>query len=145
MPARKLKVEVLDAKGNRYTLTFEGNVSRDKVLNLLDFIDLLGGASDNSFEWRSTSGDDSKFSRLSDCVKSHFAFRWFDSGDAQKLYEQEFREPISLSTVSTYLARMVDRGLLLRKGAGTKVKYRLATLASQGSVPGLKDNRRILE
>jgi len=141
MSAKKLKVEAFDAKGNHYTLTLEGNFSRDKVLNLLDLMDLLGGSPDDGFERRSTSGGPSKFDKLSSLMKQYFSFRWFDSSDAQKLYEQEFGGPIGLSTVSTYLSRMTARGFLTRKGTGTRVRYRLFTAPRQEIVDGLKDNK----
>ena len=44
MPARKIRVELFDSDGNRYTIAFEGQVTRDKALRLLDLVELLGGA-----------------------------------------------------------------------------------------------------
>ena len=44
MPARKMRVELFDSDGNRYTIAFEGQVTRDKALRLLDLVELLGGA-----------------------------------------------------------------------------------------------------
>ncbi|MEM2102969.1 MAG: hypothetical protein QXM22_05605 [Candidatus Bathyarchaeia archaeon] len=133
----KFKIEIRDVKGNRYTLTFEGKISRDKILNLLDFVELLGDAADDNFDLHGALKSMPKFSKLINLVKGHLMFRWFDSADAQKLYEQEYGEPISLSTVSTYLTRMVARGFLLRKGTGNKVKYRFAK-ASQEVTSDLK-------
>ena len=43
MPARKMRVELFDSEGNRYTIAFEGQVTRDKALRLLDLVELLGG------------------------------------------------------------------------------------------------------
>ena len=43
MPARKMRVELFDSDGNRYTIAFEGQVTRDKALRLLDLVELLGG------------------------------------------------------------------------------------------------------
>jgi hypothetical protein len=44
MPARKMRVELFDSDGNRYTIAFEGQVTRDKALRLLDLVELLGSA-----------------------------------------------------------------------------------------------------
>ena len=45
MPARKMRVELFDNEGNRYTVAFEGQITRDKALRLLDLVELLGGTS----------------------------------------------------------------------------------------------------
>jgi len=141
MPAKKFKVEVFDAEGNRYTLTFEGNVSRDKVLNLFDLMDLLGGTAEGDSGRRSTSSNGSKFDNLCLLVRRNFAFNWFCSKDVQKVYEQELNKPVSLSTVSTYLARMVNRGFLTRKGSANNMRYKLVTLPRQDVTDLLKDNK----
>ena len=141
MPARKFKVEVFDVKGNRYALTFEGNVSRDKVLNALDLMDLLGGPTEEPSEWRSISGGVSKFDKICLLVRQNFPFNWFSSKDVQKLYEQELTQPVSLSTISTYLARMTNRGLLIRKGSANNMRYTLVSLPKQNAPSFLKDNK----
>ena len=43
MPARKMRVELFDSEGNRYTIAFEGQITRDKAVRLLDLVELLGG------------------------------------------------------------------------------------------------------
>ena len=43
VPAKKIKLEVYDESGNRYTITFEGRVTREKALHILDVVELLGG------------------------------------------------------------------------------------------------------
>jgi len=59
-------------------------------------------------------------------IQKNFPLVWFSSKDVQSIYEQELKEPIGLSTVSTYLARMTNRGLLLRAGESSNLKYKLA-------------------
>ncbi len=43
LPAKKMRVELFDSEGNRYTVAFEGQITRDKALRLLDLVELLGG------------------------------------------------------------------------------------------------------
>ena len=53
------------------------------------------------------------FSRLEKVqlvIQKNFPLIWFSSKDFQSIYEQELKEPISLSTVSTYLSRMATKG-----------------------------------
>jgi len=130
MPARKMRVELFDSEGNRYTIAFEGQVTRDKALRLLDLVELLGGMPDegaNSVAGNVlTSNNLSRFEKVRLIIQKNFPLVWFSSKDVQTVYEQELKEPVSLSTVSTYLARMTNRGLLLRAGEGGNLKYKVA-------------------
>ena len=56
MPARKMRIELFDSEGNRYTISFEGRVTREKALHILDLVELLGGVTDG--------GDKGRFSIL---------------------------------------------------------------------------------
>ncbi len=64
MPARKMRVEVFDGNGNRYTVTFQGQVTREKALRLLDLVELLGGIPTGNQEWESTTLGLSKFDKI---------------------------------------------------------------------------------
>jgi len=130
MPARKMRVELFDSEGNRYTIAFEGQVTRDKALRLLDLVELLGGMPGE----RATSGAGnaltsnnlSRFEKVRLVLQKSFPLVWFSSKDVQAVYEQDLKEPVSLSTVSTYLTRMTNRGLLLRAGESNSLKYKIA-------------------
>jgi len=52
----------------------------------------------------------------------------------QTVYEQELKQPISLSTVATYLARMAAKGLLQKTGPSNNLKYKLASSAPQAAI-----------
>lgn len=129
MPARKMRVELFDSEGNRYTIAFEGQVTRDKALRLLDLVELLGGMPGegaNSGAGNVLTGNKlSRFEKVRLVIQKNFPLVWFSSKEVQSVYEQELKEPVSLSTVSTYLARMTNRGLLLRAGEGSNLKYKV--------------------
>ncbi len=129
MPAKRMRVEVFDDQGNRYTVGFEGAVTREKALGLLDIVELLGGVPHQPEVV--TAVGVPKFDKTRSLVKKYFPFTWFSSKDMLDAYEKEFNEPISLSTVSTYLARMADRGYLLRRGAASRRTYMIATKLAQ--------------
>jgi hypothetical protein len=138
MPARKMRVELFDNDGNRYTVAFEGQITRDKALRLLDLVELLGGMPN---EGQSTSNStpalpnsSSRFDKVQMVIQKSFPLIWFASKDIQSFYEQELKEPISLSTVSTYLSRMATKGLLLRTGSGNCLKYKAAPNLPQASI-----------
>ena len=137
MPARKMRVELFDGEGNRYTVAFEGQVTRDKALRLLDLVELLGGMPDGASSAVAGVSADKSFSRFEkvrSVIQKSFPLVWFSSRDIQSAYEQELKEPVSLSTVSTYLARMANRGLLLRAGENNNMKYKAAPQVAHATI-----------
>jgi len=138
MPARKMRVELFDSEGNRYTINFEGDITRDKALRLLDLVELLGGTSSGRADPNANPALPkevlSKYNKIRTIVQKHFPLVWFTSREAQALYEQELKEPIGLSTVATYLTRMTTRGVVLKNGSSNKLKYKLALNIPQATV-----------
>ena len=130
MPARKMRVELFDSEGNRYTIAFEGQITRDKAVRLLDLVELLGGMpGENTPPGVSNtvaSKSYSRFEKVRSVIQKSFPLIWFSSRDVQSIYEQELKEPVGLSTISTYLARMANRGLLVRAGESNSLKYKVA-------------------
>jgi hypothetical protein len=130
MPARKMRVELFDSDGNRYTIAFEGQVTRDKALRLLDLVELLGGAPGESSVANAGPAMPtptlSRFEKVQLVIQKNFPLIWFSSKDIQSVYEQELKEPVSLSTISTYLSRMATKGMLMRTGGSSNLKYKTA-------------------
>ena len=130
MPARKMRVELFDSEGNRYLISFEGQVTRDKAVRLLDLVELLGGVpggGGNQDFNPALAREPSKYDKVRATVQKHFPLVWFCSREVQSVFEQEFREPIGLSTVATYLARMAGKKLLIKAGPSNSLKYKAAT------------------
>jgi hypothetical protein len=134
-----MRVELSDSDGNRYTVAFEGQITREKVLRLMDLVELLGGAPNES----ETSGpattlateSHSKFDKVRIVTTKCFPLVWFTSREAQLAYEQEFKEPIGLSTAATYLSRLASKGMLMRTGPPNNLKYKLAQNALKHIIP----------
>ncbi len=131
MPARKMRVELFDSDGNRYTIAFEGQVTRDKALRLLDLVELLGGAPGENPTVSTgpampNNRSLSRFEKVQAVIQKNFPLIWFSSKDIQSVYEQELKEPVSLSTISTYLSRMATKGMLMRTGTSNNLKYKTA-------------------
>ena len=135
MPARKMRIELFDSEGNRYTIAFEGQITRDKAVRLLDLVELLGGMPEETTVSNAANpgaeNNLSRFDKMRFITQKSFPLIWFSSKDIQAVYEQELKEPISLSTVSTYLARMSNRGFLLRTGGPNNMKYKIAPSVPQ--------------
>jgi hypothetical protein len=141
MPAKKMRVEVFDGGGNKYTVTFDGEVTRDKALRLLDIVELLGGMPSVSPSQSETISELPKLEKARLIVQRHFPIIWFSSKDVQSVYEQEYKEPIALSMVSTYLTRMAQRGILMKTGLSYSKRYRLVTQEATSTLSLAKDNR----
>jgi hypothetical protein len=138
MPARKMRVELFDSEGNRYTVAFEGQITRDKALRLLDLVELLGGMPgenpNSAVGNSSTINVSSRFEKVRSVIQKGFPLVWFSSKDVQSVYENELKEPVGLSTVSTYLSRMASKGLLLRTGGSNNLKYKIVTSTPQAVI-----------
>ena len=124
MTNRKLKIEFNNGDGNKISVTISGQFKRDKVLQLLDFIDLLDGNSEINEEKLLT--DLSKIEKLQLIIKRKFPIGWFNSQEMMIAYEDILNEPIGLSTVSTYLYRLVGKRVLIRAGSLAERRYKLA-------------------
>lgn len=138
MPARKMRVELFDNEGNKYTIAFEGQITRDKALRLLDLVELLGGMPGESTNNQSinigSKTNLSRFEKVRLLIQNRFPLIWFSSKEIQTIFEQELKEPISLSTVSTYLSRMTTRGILLRTGQSNNLRYKLISINPQATI-----------
>lgn len=129
MPARKMRIELFDSEGNKYTISFEGRVTRENALRLLDLVELLGGMPSGGANpgFDTSINEFTKYDKTRVIVQRHFPLGWFSSKEVQRVYERELKEPISLSTVATYLSRMADRKMLVKMRASKRVKYRMAS------------------
>ncbi|UCB59325.1 MAG: hypothetical protein JSV67_03265 [Thermoplasmatales archaeon] len=126
MSNRKLKLELNNGDGNKISVTISGRLKRDKILHILDFIELLDGDSDIN-EDKSIS-DLSKIDKLQLIINRKFPIGWFNSQELMIAYEDILNEPIGLSTVSTYLYRLVGKRVLIRSGSLAERRYKLARI-----------------
>jgi len=122
---KKVKVEFQDDSGARYTLAVEGRVSREKVLKILDLMELVeGNASMKAPEANSST----TFGRVMKIIEEAYPGKEFSSADIARDYEEQQGEHIGLSTVSTYLSRLSDRSVLKRQKFGNSWVYRMVYL-----------------
>ncbi|MDR0318548.1 MAG: hypothetical protein LBI09_00740 [Nitrososphaerota archaeon] len=138
MPTRKIRVELSENGGGRWAITFEGQIPRDKLLQILNCVDLLddipNGGQSISNTTNTLPNTTSCFEKVQMTVQKNFPLIWFTSKDVQTIYEQTLNESISLSTASTYLARMTKKGLLIRIGSGNNVKYKVTPNTLQTAI-----------
>jgi hypothetical protein len=137
LSTRVLKIEIRDDEGNKITVSFKGRLTRNKALHFLDFVGLLGGVASNRAEDGNAPSDLSKFKKLQLVIKRRFPLGWFTSQEALVAYEDILNEPMGLSTVSTYLARLADQGFLSRQGSRVRRRYKMKER------PSIQEKQRI--
>ena len=128
-----MRVEIFN-DGDRYTITFEGQVTRAKALRLLDLVELLGGMPTVNADLQKSVSEMPKIQKVRLAAEKSYPVGWFSSKELQSEYEKQFNEPIRLSTISTYLSRLSDRGFFLKQGASNQLRYRLITSISNYQV-----------
>jgi hypothetical protein len=124
---RKFKIELEDAEGSKYNLSLEGNVSKEKIMKIVEFMDLLNIESNGNGEAETPNrAPASVGDRIWSLVEGKFPYSGFTSTDILELYEDQYNEPIKLSIISTYLSRYSDRGRLVRTRQGKEWVYKIA-------------------
>lgn len=122
----KIKIEISDDKeGIKDTRTLEAEVKSYKELSRL-----LYNLSDEYFlrvmpPKIETSDNLTKQEKLLKVIKSTHSNGWIRSQDIKKEYETIYGEEIKPSTLSTYLARFHEKGILDRRGNRRQIEYML--------------------
>lgn len=127
MPSNRVKIDINDDDGSKFTISLEGHLSRDKVLKILDFVDLLGTSS----AIENTGDLNSKFEKMRNVIFRKFPIGWFTSQEVMIAYEDSLEEPIGLSTVSTYLTRLATKGFIKKTGSAAKRKYKIVAFTKK--------------
>lgn len=123
MVRKRFKIEFEDGSGSKYTIALDGNVTRDKILQLMEFVNIIEEKSDAE-ERLEIPSKDTSFGKVYSLIEEKFVLGSFTSADIQEAYEDTFNEPIRLSTISTYLARLAEKGMLKREKLGSTWAYR---------------------
>lgn len=130
MPGKRIKIEYEDPEtDDKITITIEGSLK-----NARKIIETIIGDQEDSIEIPEkvkTIDIDSMTTKdkLTYVIVSTLKNGWFTSQDISDFYKEYFDSEISMSTISTYLNRLWEKGngILDRSGNRTGYKYRLKT------------------
>lgn len=125
MKPRRFKLEFYDDEGVKHAITVDGQITREKVGKLLDLVEVMAGTPRATASVLSVSPH--KFDRLASTIISGLKEKTFTASEAKEVFESKFSEKIPISTVSTYLSRLTDRGILQRTVNGRTVSYRVSS------------------
>jgi predicted transcriptional regulator len=113
---KKIKIELEDDEGSKYNLSLEGNFSKEKILQVIELMDLVrsdtGAITNNPLQEKNNAL--SVGSKIWNIVEESFYFNTFTSSDIVNIYKKKYNETIKLSIISTYLARYWEKGKLNR-------------------------------
>lgn len=124
---KKIKIELEDSDGVKYSLSVEGKISREKVLKFMDALELM----DIPVETFERKQDGTFYSRVREIIETDFAGVQFSSSDVARELEEKYGMPVKLSTISTYLSRLAEDEYLKRERFGNSWVYRKNYLKSR--------------
>jgi len=130
LPLRKrVKIEITDEEGTTYSLAMQGRFSQRKVMRMMELVDLLGQTNHNMPN-TAIPNESTTYGRIMKLIQTSYQAREFSSADIARDYEDSHASTLPLSTVSTYLSRLADRGILKRQKFGNSWVYRVLHLAA---------------
>jgi len=125
---RKIKIELEDENGEKYNLTLQGTLTREKLMNVIEFVQLFDknsveGSFEGGFERR--MNDTKLGSKLWNLIIENFRYHTFTSSDILRIYQELYYESIQLSVISIYLSRFYFKKQLNRSKNGKQWVYTL--------------------
>ena len=122
---KRIKIELEDGEGTKYTLALEGTVSRDKLMKAMDMLEIMDVPLEHSHR---APDEGTFFGKVQTLLETTFAAGDFSSSDVAREFEEKYNQPVKLSTISTYLARLADKQHIKRERFGNSWVYRRAYL-----------------
>jgi hypothetical protein len=123
---KKIRIELEDENGEKYNLTLQGTLSKEKIMNLIQFVQLFEKNSINtSSEHRGgdREGDTKLASKLWNLIAENFRYHTFTSSDLARIYQDMYYDSIQLSVASIYLSRFYLKKQLTRSKNGKQWVY----------------------
>jgi len=118
---KKIKLEVIMEDGTKIKLEIP-NGSKDKIEDFLKLLELY--KSENEYI-SNNFNDDTLYFKIYNLIRNEFGTGVFSLGDLYTTYLLKYGEKIRKSTLSTYLSRLVENGMLVRFGKRGKYKFKL--------------------
>ena len=121
---KKIKIELEDENGQKYNLTVQGNLSKEKIVNVIEFAQLFERESmQSSFEHK--EGNGKLGLKLWNLITENFRHHTFTSSDLLKIYQDLYYDGVQLSVISIYLSRFYLKKQLNRSKNGKQWVYSL--------------------
>ena len=132
---KKIKIELEDDEGGKYNLSLEGNFSKEKILQVIELMELV--RSDSTDAITNSPQENNRIlsvdSKIWNIIEQSFYYNTFTSSDIVNIYNKKYNETIKLSIISTYLARYVTKGKLKRAKRLREYVYSLVRNSSMNA------------
>ncbi|MBI3860138.1 MAG: BlaI/MecI/CopY family transcriptional regulator [Thaumarchaeota archaeon] len=119
---KRIKIELEDDEGTKYTLALEGQVSRDKLMKAVDMLEIMDMPLEHPYHKQPNEG--TFLGKVMTLLETTFAAGDFSSSDVARELEEKYSRPVKLSTISTYLARLAEKQYIKRERFGNSWVYR---------------------
>jgi hypothetical protein len=126
--SKTVKVEFNDDSGSKYSLKISGDLSREKIMKLIDIYELMNLKQQNLKKLTT-------YDKLKSLIQEEFNLKIFDSKDILTAYEDKYKKSIELSIISTYLRRLSDDNYIKRYKQGRNWIYSLQTSKQKIPLP----------
>jgi hypothetical protein len=123
---KRIKIELEDEDGTKYTLSLEGRVSREKLMKAAEMLEIMDVPLESGI--KKEVDENTFFGKVHTLIEAEFSSGDFSSSDVARLFEEKYNEPVRLSTISTYLSRLAEKNYLRRERFGNSWAYRRAFL-----------------
>ncbi|MDE1852589.1 MAG: BlaI/MecI/CopY family transcriptional regulator [Thaumarchaeota archaeon] len=118
---KRVRFEVENEQGRKSFHVLEGPVSRNDLMKTMDALEMM----DQSIEHSPRAPDEGTFfGKVQTLLETTFAAGDFSSSDVARELEEKYAQPVKLSTISTYLARLADKRYIKRERFGNSWVYR---------------------
>jgi len=121
---RRIKIQFNDSEGVKYTVSLDGNTSKEKILKIINLLDIIEGDKAKDETTLTTFSKETSIGKIYGLIENKFSLGYFTSNHLLEAYEDEFNIPIKLSTISTYLSRLEQKQLLSRQRTSSGWTYK---------------------
>lgn len=125
---KKIRIELEDVEGDKYNLSLEGSMSRDKIVKACELMELLelrrqttnnnnndaAPSSENEVQVQQNKNLAAVGSKMWGLIEDKFLYASLGSTAIREMCEDGYDEPVQLSIISTCLSIYYERGKLVR-------------------------------
>lgn len=127
---KKIRIELEDVEGDKYNLSLEGSMSRDKIVKACELMELheLRGQTTNNNNAAPSSENEVQVqqnknlaavgSKMWGLIEDKFLYASLGSTAIREMCEDGYDGPVQLSIISTCLSIYYERGKLIRSKRG---------------------------
>ncbi len=121
--AKKVKIEFEDEDGTKIKIEIPYN-DPEKIYLYLKSLQSLSSTSSHIQQLNDRYDDKKIIEKVEELIKLEFGASYFTLSDIYALYKLKYNEEIPKSTLSTYLNRLYEYGVLDRIGKRGRYKFR---------------------